>query len=63
MLGIDYNKKNKLWVVFDLNICECGNHVCKTLVRGNPNLDTILEYIKQSLSKTTYDKKGHTSHK
>jgi hypothetical protein len=47
MIGIEY--KNKLWVVFELKICECGNHVHKHLLRGNKDFETIMAYAKKIL--------------
>jgi hypothetical protein len=59
MLGIWYNKDYNMFTIFDLNFCDCGNHVCKSLLRGDTkegilkSLSEAMENLKPSPSVTS----------
>ena len=46
MIGIDYDKKYKIWMVYDVRFCECHNHLFKTMIRGDTAENIILELQK-----------------
>ena len=45
MLGICYDGGNKMWLVCNLTMCDCGGHVCKDVIRGD-TAENILKELK-----------------
>ena len=50
MWGIDYDKNNTMWRVFELKMCDCGNHFDKSFVRADTKKE-ILKFINEGMDK------------
>lgn len=51
MIGIDYSLKWEMWMIYELDFCRCGNHVCKSILRGDTK-EVVLEELKKMMEKT-----------
>lgn len=50
ILGIEYDSKNNLVMLLKLDICSCGTHMHKLLIRGDTK-ENILKAIDIILTK------------
>ncbi|KKL91747.1 hypothetical protein LCGC14_1891630 [marine sediment metagenome] len=46
MYGVMFDKRYNLWMLYNLNICECGTHICKNIIAGNKDKEDILKLIR-----------------
>jgi len=48
MLGLTYEPKYRIWMIYDLKLCSCGNHVCKSLIVGGTK-EKVLHEIQEMM--------------
>ncbi len=57
MLGIGYDKKHKMFNIYDMEVCQCGSrHVCMNIIRADSDVDRILKELKTAMEKVKVKK-------